>query len=443
VASSTLKDVNAQIKQIGGESADISVRGMKRLASETAHAGVFMSGAMTGAFSGVAGAFRGMLGVVLGGIEVMRGSMAAATFGISLIIGAAIAGIELLIHRHETLAKTAEEQAKKEKELAASMMDEVHKRQSEEETAAEKIKAIALATSKAKAEAMQNETNQKKALVEVEYQTTLAGISKERDALKKLFDDKIIIYDDYRDASNNLDKQESLAVQLRTNKIDEIERKSVMNRIKLALDIDKANDESRKKSHEKLVSSLKSDAEETDKSYKELEALQKKHDAELQAENAKMAAFMASAAEGIGAAMAAGIGKGSKSMKESMKAVLETTLSFVEKYVIAQEAAALAAGWWNPAVYAEIAITAGVLESAKAAIASFETRPGESKQVPGPYGMPQIAIVHGQEIISNPRGGSAGGITYQFLGPVLSPESLRQVLWMHSKRTGMPVQAVA
>lgn len=74
----------------------------------------------------------------------------------------------------------------------------------------------------------------------------------------------------------------------------------------------------------------------------------------------------------------------------------------------------------------------------------FATAPGQSKQVPGPYGAPQLAIVHGKEIISNPYGNSGGGgVTYNFLGPVLNPESLRRVLWDHSRRTGMPVQAFA
>jgi len=131
-----------------------------------------------------------------------------------------------------------------------------------------------------------------------------------------------------------------------------------------------------------------------------------KHNQEIEKEaiekNQRYADQMTDIWTQMGGAMAAGIGKGSEGLKESMKAVLNTALSFAEKYIITMEAAQLASGWWNPAVWAQIALTTAAFESAKAGVGSFQTMPGQTRTVPGGPNQMVPIYAHGGEQIGRP-----------------------------------------
>lgn len=111
--------------------------------------------------------------------------------------------------------------------------------------------------------------------------------------------------------------------------------------------------------------------------------------------------------QALGVALAAGVGKGAESAKESLKAVLVTGISFLERKLYQAEAAAIFDAIMTsgisiaPSVAALIAGTAA-LEAAKAGINSFQTMPGQYKTVPGPMNQGQLAIVHGGEQIGRP-----------------------------------------
>ena len=157
---------------------------------------------------------------------------------------------------------------------------------------------------------------------------------------------------------------------------------------------------------------------------------------------------IADLSQGLGAAIAAGVGKGSAGLKESLKAILNTVLSFVEKQMLlAIPIAGFKAFLGDPTAWFKMGTIVAGFEAAKAGVNSFQTPYGGQRQVPGPYGMPQAAVVHGGEIIGRPERWSGGGIHYHVYGHVFglqeSMERIRTGLWQHSKRTGLPVSAVA
>lgn len=129
-------------------------------------------------------------------------------------------------------------------------------------------------------------------------------------------------------------------------------------------------------------------------------------------ENAKKKSeSIANIAQQYGQALAAGIGKGSEGLKESLKAVANTTISFLEQKLLAAESAAILDAILTgglsiaPSVAALVAGTAA-LEAARAGVNSFQTTPGYSKQLPGTPNQPVMVMAHGGEIY-RPGGGSS------------------------------------
>jgi RNase H-fold protein (predicted Holliday junction resolvase) len=117
--------------------------------------------------------------------------------------------------------------------------------------------------------------------------------------------------------------------------------------------------------------------------------------------NERFLAMERNLSEQLGMAMASGIGKGAAGLKEALKEIMVVILGFVEKkilaYMFATTAEAIAT--WNPVLIAKGAAVVAGFEAAKMGIMNFQTFPGQTRTVPGPYGMPMNAIVHGGEQI--------------------------------------------
>ena len=130
--------------------------------------------------------------------------------------------------------------------------------------------------------------------------------------------------------------------------------------------------------------------EDTDKAIIEQDKLVLDH-------NKKMADEMVGVFTSLGADIGSALAKGG--VHEAEKAFLKDTLSFVENIIITHEAAALATAWWNPGVWAQIAVTAGMFEAAKAGVNSFQTSPGQFKTIPGNPNQGVMIMAHGGETI--------------------------------------------
>jgi hypothetical protein len=105
-------------------------------------------------------------------------------------------------------------------------------------------------------------------------------------------------------------------------------------------------------------------------------------------------------AQSIGQAMAAGIGQGAEGLKESLKAVLTTVVSFIQKQLIAGQisAAIQAAISWNPGPIIKIAAITAAFEAVKAGISQFA--------IGTPFAGGGTALVgeRGPELVQLPRG---------------------------------------
>jgi len=119
----------------------------------------------------------------------------------------------------------------------------------------------------------------------------------------------------------------------------------------------------------------------------------------------KNKAITLAAASEIGAftdAISSGIGKGAEGFKQSLKATMITLLSFVERLIIVQQAAALAKSGINilqaPAELGKLIATKAAFSIAKASVNSFQ-----SGTVGAPGG-PSIINEGGPEIVELPRG---------------------------------------
>lgn len=82
---------------------------------------------------------------------------------------------------------------------------------------------------------------------------------------------------------------------------------------------------------------------------------------------------MANFASAIGESLAVGIGKGTEGLKESLKAVLVTTLDFLQKqWLAAQVSAGFQSILGNPLALAKIVAVSAIFSAAKAGIQSFQ-----------------------------------------------------------------------
>lgn len=104
--------------------------------------------------------------------------------------------------------------------------------------------------------------------------------------------------------------------------------------------------------------------------------------------------------QALGASMVAGVGKGAEGFKESLKAVLTTILSFIEKELIAAEVAAAIESvmTWNPLPLMKIFSLTAMFEAAKIGIQSF------AKGTPYAPGGWSIVGEQGPEAMYVPRG---------------------------------------
>jgi hypothetical protein len=109
--------------------------------------------------------------------------------------------------------------------------------------------------------------------------------------------------------------------------------------------------------------------------------------------------LMTGFAQDFAMSLTAGIGKGSDGMKESFKAVLTTTLSFLEKELLASTAmAAIRTVYGDFTGLLAMGGATLAFEGAKAGINSFQTSPGQWKQLPGSPNQGVLVMAHGGEI---------------------------------------------
>lgn len=126
--------------------------------------------------------------------------------------------------------------------------------------------------------------------------------------------------------------------------------------------------------------------------------------ASLEEAEARHAQSLAQLTVDISYAMTSGIGKGADGLKESLRNTLSVLLSYVEKeFLVAKvSAAAKALLGGNPLPLAQLVPIALAMGTARAAISSFQTAPGQFKVVPGMANQAFPAMVHGGEMIGRP-----------------------------------------
>ena len=255
----------------------------------------------------------------------------------------------------------------------------------------------------------------------------------ELSSLKASHDQGLISDADYyarKKALQSVDDQETVALVVKQGKAIDDAAKAAED--KKQKDQDTAYDKMMKRAseNEELIA-------------EQLDEYNKKKVDDAEKYNKKMSSEMEGLFTEIGSSIGGGLNKGAAGLKDAMKQVLDTALSFVEKYVITMEAGELAGGWWNPGVWAEIAVTAAAFEAAKSAVGSFQTPSGGQRTVPGGVNMAVPIIAHGGEQIG--RGsGDTDGMHLHFHGDYFESESANAQLfnrvYRYQKRTGLRIQ---
>jgi hypothetical protein len=102
-------------------------------------------------------------------------------------------------------------------------------------------------------------------------------------------------------------------------------------------------------------------------------------------------------AQGIGVAIASGVGKGAEGLKESLKGILVTTLSFIEREILAAWAVTgIRSIFGDPTAFIQMVGVTAAFEVAKAGIQSFASGTFSARG--------GMAMVHQDELINLPSG---------------------------------------
>jgi hypothetical protein len=454
-ASATLKDVNSQLADMGVKVKQNSVhwvglaRPLAHLATGPLREIIRLGGVIGHVFKAAWGAALGPIAIIVASLAILE-----AKFN---IIGKTIETVETVFKRMLSLnfkgmGKDLDDIWSGAKKATEEMMGLFDKIAELEEAQGNKAGAAfdreIIRHRNAMDEIKKQELDKGKKLTaerELEeklHKQLLTNIVKE----DKEANDKIL-----KDEKENTDKKIAERKRAKEEQV-KLQHEEVMGRIKQKLELDKENDKAREEAHKKLVERLKSDADIQEKSANEIAEINKKAAMEAQdaweRENAATIQFVQGAVGAVTSAISGSIESflnDTKSFSESVKSIMK---SFAKDIVatLAQVIAKMAV-----VAFLKSLIEPGAsLEGSRAVpvitkmISSlgYQTHYGQERRVPGPPGMPVPIIAHGQEIIGRPTG-TSGATVYNFNGPVFNPESLRRVLWEHSKRTGMPVQAMA